>query len=249
MTFKKLALASALVTAFALPAKADVLGVYVGAQGWQNEANGGFSQNANLVDFAFEEKTNTNLYLKFEHPVPLVPNARIRVGKLETNGSAELNSAFTFGGKTYRVNENVDTTLDFTNNDATLYWELLDNDIVAFDFGLTAKNIKGDFLVEDGTQSSMEEVSVWLPMGYAAAKVRIPFAGLYVYGDANFVSYDGSKVHDYEVGLGYDLIDNIAVDVALTAGYREVVIELDDVDDINADLEFSGFFAGLEVHF
>lgn len=249
MIFKKLALASALVTAFALPAKADVLGVYVGAQGWQNEATGGFSQNANLVDFSFNEKTNTNLYLKFEHPIPLVPNARIRIGKLETDGSANLNSAFTFGGETYRVNDNIDTTLDFTNNDATLYWELLDNDLVAFDFGLTAKNLKGDFMVEDGTQSSMEQVSVWLPMGYVAAKVRIPFAGLYAYGDANFVSYDGSKVHDYEVGIGYDLIDNLAVDVALTAGYREVVIELDDVDDINADLEFSGFFAGLEVHF
>ena len=51
------------------------------------------------------------------------------------------------------------------------------------------------------------------------------------------------------MGIGYDLIDNIAVDVALTAGYREVAIELDDVDNISADLEFSGFFAGLEVHF
>ena len=249
MTIKKLAVATALLAAFVLPAKADMLGVYAGAQGWQNDATGGFSQDANLVDFSFKEQTNTNLYLKFEHPIPLVPNARIRVGKLETNGSADLTSAFTFGGTTYRTDGTVDTTLDFTNNDATLYWELLDNDLVAFDFGLTAKNIKGDFMVQDGNQMSSEKVSVWLPMGYAAVKVRIPFAGLYAYGDANYVSYDGSNVHDYEVGVGYDLIDNIAVDVALTAGYREVVIELDDVDDINADLEFSGFFAGLEVHF
>lgn len=249
MTIKKLAAVSALLAVSAVPVHADVLGVYVGAQGWQNEASGGFSQSSNLVDFSFNDKTNTNLYVKFEHPVPLVPNARVRVGKLETNGSAQLTSAFTFGGTTYRTNEKINTTLDFTNNDATLYWELLDNDLVALDFGLTAKNIKGDFLVNDGAQSSMKEVSVWIPMGYAAAKVRVPFAGLYVYGDANFVSYDGSKVHDYEVGLGYDLIDNIAVDVALTAGYREVSIELDDVDDMNADLEFSGFFAGLEVHF
>jgi len=249
MTIKKLAIASALLAAFVLPAKADMLGIYVGAQGWQNEATGGFSQNTSLVDFEFKEQTNTNMYLKFEHPLPLVPNARIRVGKLEGNGSTNLTSSFTFGGKTYGVNGTTNTTLDFTNNDATLYWELLDNDILAFDFGLTAKNIKGDFMVDDGTQSSTEEVSVWLPMAYAAVKVRIPFAGLYAYGDANYVSYDGSNVHDYEVGIGYDLMDNIAVDVALTAGYREVVIELDDVDDINANLEFSGFFAGLEVHF
>jgi outer membrane protein len=249
MTIKKLAIASALLAAFVLPAKADMLGVYVGAQGWQNEATGGFSQNTSLVDFSFKEQTNTNLYLKFEHPIPLVPNARIRVGKLESNGSADLDSSFTFGGKTYGVNKTVNTTLDFTNNDATLYWELLDNDIIGFDFGLTAKNIKGDFMVEDGNDMSTEEVSIWLPMAYAAVKVRIPFVGLYAYGDANLISYDGSNVHDYEVGIGYDLIDNLVVDVALTAGYREVAIELDDVDDLNADLKFSGFFAGLEVHF
>lgn len=249
MTTKKLALASVLLTGFILPAQADMLGVYVGAQTWQNEVDGGFSEASNLVDFSFQDQTNTNLYLKFEHPVPLVPNARIRIGKLEGNGSANLTSSFSFGGETYDVNEAIDTRLDFTNNDATLYWELLDNDIVGFDFGLTAKNIKGDFLVENSFESSTEEVSVWIPMAYAAVKVRIPFAGLYAYGDANAISYDGSSIHDYEVGIGYDLIDNLAVDVALTAGYREVVIELDDVDDINADLEFSGFFAGLEVHF
>lgn len=249
MTTKKLALASVLLTGFILPAQADMLGVYVGAQAWQNEVDGGFSEASNLVDFSFQDQTNTNLYVKFEHPVPLVPNARIRIGKLEGNGSANLTSSFSFGGETYGVNEAIDTRLDFTNNDATLYWELLDNDIVGFDFGLTAKNIKGDFLVENSFESSTEEVSVWIPMAYAAVKVRIPFAGLYAYGDANAISYDGSSIHDYEVGIGYDLIDNLAVDVALTAGYREVVIELDDVDDINADLEFSGFFAGLEVHF
>jgi len=249
MTMKKLALASALLTAFILPAKADVLGIYVGAQTWQNDVDGGFSEASDLVDFSFKDQTNTNLYVKFEHPVPLVPNARIRVGKLEGNGGANLTSSFSFGGETFGVNETLNTTLDFTNNDATLYWELLDNDIVAFDFGLTAKNIKGDFLVDDGTEFSSEEVSVWIPMAYAAVKVRIPFAGIYAYGDVNAISYDGSSIHDYEVGVGYDLIDNLAVDVALTAGYREVVIELDDVDDINADLEFSGFFAGLEVHF
>lgn len=249
MTMKKLALASAILAASILPAKADVLGIYVGAQIWQNEADGGFSQDSNtLADFSFDEETNANVYIKFEHPLPLIPNARVRLGKLEGNGSANLTDDFNFGDTTF--DGSVNTKLDFTNNDATLYWELLDNDIIGFDFGLTVKNIDGDFIVENDTVGqSTENVSVWIPMAYAAVKVRIPFAGLYAYGDANVISYDGSDIHDYEVGIGYDLIDNIAVDVALTAGYREVAIELDDVDNISADLEFSGFFAGLEVHF
>lgn len=254
MINKKLALAAALAGAMALPAKADMLGLYIGAQGWQNDVSGAFSENtASLVDFQFEEKTQANLYLKFEHPLPLIPNVRVRVGNLEGLGNASLNDTFEFDGKQYDVNTTLNSIIDITNNDATLYWELLDNDIVAFDFGITAKHIDGDILVEgeSGGQSasSMEELSVWLPMGYAAVKVRVPFAGVYVYGDANYVSYDGSDVHDYEVGVGYDIMDNLAVDIALTAGYREMVIELDDVDDLNANVEFSGFFAGLEVHF
>lgn len=249
MINKKLALAAALAGVMALPAKADMLGLYLGAQAWQNDVSGAFSQDASLVDFNFEDQTQPNIYLKFEHPLPLIPNARVRMGNIEGIGQSNLTADFTFAGATYSGNTTVDSNIDLTNNDATLYWELLDNDIIAFDFGITAKNLDGDVTVENEGQSSTEEISVWLPMGYAAVKVRVPFAGVYVYGDANYVSYDGSDVHDYEIGVGYDLMDNLAVDVALTAGYREMSIELDDVDDLNANIEFSGFFAGLEVHF
>jgi len=244
MTMKKLALVSAMLAAFVLPAKADVLGIYAGVQVWQSEADGGFSQSSSIDDLSFNDEATANVYLKFEHPLPFIPNARVRLGTLEDRG---VNSPFTFGGTTFT--DSVTTTVDLTNNDATLYWELLDNDIVAFDFGLTVKNIDGDFIVEDDNESVSEDVSIWVPMAYAAAKVRIPFAGLYAYGDLNVGSFDDSDVTDYEVGIGYDLIDNIVIDVALTAGYREVSVELDDVDNVNADLEFSGFFAGLEVHF
>jgi len=250
MTFQKIALASIVVAGAVLPAHADMLGIYVGAQGWQNQVDGGFSQDRNLVDFNFADKTSGNFYLKVEHPVPLIPNARVRLGKLEGTGQTNLTSNFSFEGKDFSANSTVDTTIDLTNNDATLYWELLDNDIIAFDFGLTAKNLSGELMVDDGNgKLAQEDISVWLPMGYAAVKVRVPFAGVYVYGDANYVSYDGSNVHDYEVGVGYDVVDNIAVDVAITVGYREIAIELDDVDDISADVNFSGFFAGIEVHF
>jgi len=254
MINKKLVLAATLAGVMALPAQADMLGIYIGAQGWQNEVSGAFSQDStSLVDFQFEDKAQTNLYVKFEHPLPLIPNARVRLGKLEGLGNVDLSESFTFDNFNYDVDTSLDSAIELTNNDATLYWELLDNDIIAFDVGITAKHLDGDIMVtgtaNDISATSTENISVWLPMGYAAVKVRVPFAGVYVYGDANYVSYDGSNVHDYEVGVGYDIMDNIAVDVALTAGYREMAIELDDVDDLSADVKFSGFFAGVEVHF
>ncbi len=60
---------------------------------------------------------------------------------------------------------------------------------------------------------------------------------------------DDSSVHDYQVGVEWEVIDNLAVDVAVRAGYRSMLIELDDIDDINTDIDVSGPFAGLQVHF
>ena len=247
---KKLILAGAIALATALPAKADMLGIYVGAQAWMSETTGGFAEQSTLIDFSYDKKTTTNLYLKFEHPLPLIPNARIRTGKLSGAGFTTLSSSFAFGGKTYAGDTRIETSTDFTNNDATLYWEILDNDLIAFDIGITAKNISGDFMVEGSNgKMSSEDINVWIPMAYAAAKVRIPFAGLYVYADSNLLSVGDNDVHDYEVGLGFDIIDNLVVDVAVTAGYREVGVVLDDVSGVYSDLKFGGFFAGLEVHF
>ena len=86
-------------------------------------------------------------------------------------------------------------------------------------------------------------------MAYVAAKIAIPMTGVFVYGDVNLVSYSDNSIHDYEVGVGYNFVDNFAVDIAVTAGYREVSIEIEDVDDIYANLQFEGYFAGIEVHF
>jgi hypothetical protein len=39
------------------------------------------------------------------------------------------------------------------------------------------------------------------------------------------------------------------MNVALQIGARAVTVELDDLDNTNTDLEFSGVYAGVEVHF
>jgi hypothetical protein len=37
--------------------------------------------------------------------------------------------------------------------------------------------------------------------------------------------------------------------MTLQVGYRKVTMDIEDLDDIYADMEFDGAFAGLEVHF
>jgi len=85
-------------------ASADtVLGGYVGIQAWQMSAEGGFAQNESLASFNFEEQNNTSFYAALEHPIPLVPNIKIARTTLETEGSAVIDSQFTFGDEVYLV--------------------------------------------------------------------------------------------------------------------------------------------------
>lgn len=246
------ALLSALIIA---PAHADSLGLYVGAQAWQNEGKGGFAEiteqsSTTLQDFGFDEDTNVSVYVNFEHPLPLIPNVRARTGKLTAVGATQLTSEFTFNGQSYSVGESLETDLDFTNTDITIYYEILDNDLVGFDVGITAKYLSGEFFVANALDvQATEDASLWIPMGYVAGKVALPGTGIFAYGDINLVSYDDNSIHDYQVGMGYSFVDNFAIDASVLVGYREVAIELDDVDDISADLEFSGLFAGVELHF
>jgi outer membrane protein len=227
MLNKKTVLAGLIATSLTLPVYADVLGATVGVQAWQSTATGGFANNSSFNDSSFEEQSTTSLYAKFEHPIPLIPNIRFRMGSLDSG------------------NSNSGTNLDFSNTDITLYWELLDNDLVGFDFGVTAKYLSGDYKSATGNG----DASLWLPMAYVGAKVAVPLTGAFIYGDINLASYDDNSVHDYEVGVGYNFVDNLLVDIAITAGYREVSLELDDVDGLYTDIQFDGYFVGLEVHF
>ncbi len=73
--------------------------------------------------------------------------------------------------------------------------------------------------------------------------------GLSVFFEGSMLAIDDSKVQDYQVGIAYALLDNLAVDLDVKAGYRSMTLELDDVDDIYTDIDASGPFAGIQVHF
>ena len=92
-------------------------------------------------------------------------------------------------------------------------------------------------------------MSGFLPLLYVNTIIGLPFTGFNVFAEANFLSYDDNSVYDYQIGVSYAVLDNLAVDLDLTLGYRSVKLELDDIDDLYTDLTFDGFFAGAIVHF
>ena len=238
---RKLIATSLLLQAFiSSAAMADALGVFVGAGNWNHEASGTvYSSDAGSdvmnieSDLGFSDENETYVWAAFEHFIPLVPNIRVEMTPLNHTGTAS--GSFNFNGSP--VTGATEVTLDST--DAILYYRILDN-WVSFDLGLTLRNVDGDFTIGSETLTLSETV----PMIYGAVQFDLPFTGLSVGGDINVTDYDGSSFQDVRLRVMYEM----GV-IGFEAGYRTTTLELDDVDNINTDLEFTGLMLGAFLHF
>ncbi|MEP1386140.1 MAG: TIGR04219 family outer membrane beta-barrel protein [Paraglaciecola sp.] len=232
-----------------------LLGLYAGAQGWNMETSGGFSDDGDNRDFNFDTQTNTNIYVAFEHPIPLIPNIKLQRTDMSTQGDVNFDSNFEFNGQLFSIDSDASTDVDLTATDIILYYEFFDNDLISFDFGINAKYLEGEFTVTEKEAPNRTETldfSVPVPMLYSRLALGIPFTGFGAYVEGNYLSIDDNTLSDYQAVITYSLIENLAIDVTFQVGYRAVTLELDYSDDNNriySDLEFKGPFAGIEVHF
>ena len=108
-----------------------LLGLYAGAQGWNMQTSGGFSSDGTNANFNFEDKANSNLYVAFEHPLPLIPNIKVQRTIMNTMGETTLNSQYSFGDEIYAANTDLNTDVQLTATDFILYYELFDNDLIS----------------------------------------------------------------------------------------------------------------------
>ncbi len=254
---KKIALAAALATVLSTNVQADALGIYLGGQVWDNQASGTFGDGSSQVDFNLVDEKQNSFFIAFEHPLPLIPNARIASTSLETNGMTTLTEDFKFDDETFVKGADVNADFNVSYVDYTLYYELFDNDLLSFDFGITARDFDGDVSVSTQLTSGSTTTTVSdtiavtdiVPMLYVATNVGLPLTGLNLYAQGNFLSIDDHTLYDYEVGVSYELIDNMVVDMNINAGYRAVKLELDDLNDLYSDIEFDGVFVGATIHF
>ena len=244
---KKTALAAFLVAMTPVAAQADLLfTVGAKANSWTAEPSGelddGVSADGENNGLGLDSNSGTNVTLFFEHPVPVVPNVRLRQTSLEMDGSGFLTTDF----NGIRYEEQVDSDLDLSHTDATLYWGLpLPVPYVDINLGLTARMFGGEAIVEGQTTGRREEVELdfTLPMGFVEAQVGTPF-GIYAAAEINAIGYDGNSLTDTVLTLGYDLPVPV-VDLGLEVGHRALSMKTNkDTTDIETDFDVSGIFYG-----
>jgi outer membrane protein len=220
---------------------ADTLGLYVGGGSWSHDPSGNFSSTQTgsdtidvKSDLNMSKKSESYVWMAFEHPVPFLPNIRLEKSSLSNTGNTS--NFYNFNGNP-SASGNFEMNLDST--DAILYYRILDN-WVNFDLGLDVRKIDGRFAIG----SEVSSVSATVPMLYASAAFDLPLTGLSVGADYKVVSYSGSTYNDMRIRAAYEF----GV-VGVEAGVRSTKIKISDVDNINTDLTFKGVMVGAFLHF
>lgn len=242
---KKILLATSLTLAAPIAA-ADFLGVHAGAGQWHADYSGDLGDpSVSAEELNLNSSKNNFFYVAFEHPIPLIPNARIQHTGVTSSQRGEINREFRLDNETYSGGEEVSTDVDLTHTDFTLYYELLDN-WVELDVGLTLRLFDGSIYAE-GESGNNESVDMkaTVPMLYGMARFQLPLTGLSVGGHGNLISYDGNELLDLTANVRYEI--GFVAKFGLELGYRHLALELDE--GTYADMELSGPYAGLTFHF
>ena len=247
---------AAAVVAASLPQAASALPLvdfYAGGYYWDQTVSGDVvNGSADLDDnLGLKADGQSVLYVAFEHPIPVIPNVKIKQTAMESDGSGTIDTGFEFNGT--NVTGAVDSSLDLSHTDFTLYWSL-PLPIVTFDFGLTARQFDGQMTVIDNSGSDTFNASAdfdfVVPMGYLNAGIDIPLTGLSVAANINTISYGDTSLTDFDANLTYVLPVIPLLDVGITAGYRSFDLKLDEADfgDLSAEATVAGPYLGLSLH-
>lgn len=226
-----------------------LLGLTMSVDAWGMDSSGSLADSSNLQAFDHGSETPASFSFALEHPVPLIPNFRLRFTDMSSSGRTNLDRTFDFGGVSYPVNTSLGTEFNLQSSDFILYYELLDNDTVTFDLGLNGKYLDGDIQASGGSSQSKETFKGLVPMIYGAVKFGFPMTRFSVFGDFNLLSAGGHTLKDYQAGAAYALVESMAVDFSVRGGYRKFGLKLDDLDGIHSDWSFDGLFLGIEADF
>ncbi|MDP2504844.1 TIGR04219 family outer membrane beta-barrel protein [Oceanobacter sp. 3_MG-2023] len=243
---KKTVMAVALVALAPLSAQADLL-FTVGAKAsvWNADPTGQIDSDVSVEEdgLNMEEENGQQLTVFFEHPVPFIPNVKIKRTSLEVSGNGTVD--ITFADEAF--DGDVNSTIDLTHTDLTLYWGLpLPIPFVDINFGVSGRQFDGYAEVKSDSNTETVDLDLVLPMVYGELKIDTPF-GLYASADINYVGYGDNKLSDISYGVGY-LLPIPVVDLGLEAGYRQMTLETDPDDiDIETDLDVSGVYYGLSL--
>ena len=180
-TINKLLFPMALATAMSvttMSVHADIIGGSVEASYWYAGLGGDATVGSDSVDMEddldFDNDSFFELSAAVEHPIPFLPNVRLKYSDLDQTEDGTLDNNYDGANA-----GPVETNLDLSHTGLVLYYEILDNWISA-DFGLDLRKFDGqlEIINKNDSTTSQTDIDEFLPLGYVAASFEMPFTGM-----------------------------------------------------------------------
>lgn len=169
--------------------------------------------------------TTGSVFMAIEHDVRYAPDARIRYSKVDADYTA------------------------FNKLDLTLYYRVLEHDLMHFDAGLTFSDLANTKYLnpEDGARATFDK-TIWAWYGYA--ELTVPNTNVDIIGEMNFGDSSGIKSTDLMAGVQYRLPLGSNT-LAIRGGYRVIDLESEAFPNTSGDpfVFANGFFVGAEFAF
>jgi len=224
--------------------RADVIGGELNL-GYYNHTPTGTAQfqgDVLKLEDTLKWESEGDMFIKayLEHPLPIIPNIKIGYSDFSHAGEGSVNKSFTFGGETFNTDRKIETKFDLKMYDLTLYYELLDN-WINIDAGVNIKYIDGELSVKSGSREKSTDFQVPVPMLYGKVRLDIPATDLSFQVEGNYITYNKNTFYDAEIGARYTL----ALGLGIEAGYKTMKLDIQEIDDLSMESDFSGAYGKL----
>jgi outer membrane protein len=225
--------------------KADEIGFDAKVGSWSKSIEGDFRYGGGDIDvennLSFQDNSNLVMSISVDHFIPLIPNVKIELTKIDLNSNGTIKDDFTFSGTSFSANDKINQSIILDQSDIYAYYRFLDN-YIRFYFGVDIKNIDGDITLGNTKKS----FSTTIPLLYS--QVALDFDTIRLIGEVSYMSLD-STISDTRVYMQYESRMLPLFKLGAEIGYREEKFELDDIEDLSSNLTFGGVFANAYIRF
>ena len=229
-------------------------GVEAGVGIWNQTPSGtlGYKKISAADDLDLKKDLNLGSknqpFARVKVDLPLVPSIYFMATPMSFDGTGSKNVDFNFGGQTFNAGVAVESKLKLDHYDLALYYPipLLKTATLGklnIDLGLNARQIAFEGTISGVGKTGSKSLTLYVPMIYAGIQVKpIPLIG--VEAEVRGIAYGSNSYIDY---IGRLKINPIPV-FYVAGGYRAETVKI-DVQDVKADIKFSGPFAEVGFSF
>jgi len=226
-------------------AQAEFIGLDIGGSQWgptqQNTQSYSDSDRIDLVDdLALDNPEQSSMVLILEHPIKALPNFRYQGYELDSSDDDSLPSDLRLNGEFLNTGNGSASTVNLSQDDVVFYYQL-PGKRMSIDLGVDLKSFDGEILL-DGTNGTRVIVDETIPLLYLSARYDLPNSGFYVGANINANIIDlglsESSAQDSTIMLGYDSGNGIGVE----GGFKYFSLDLNDVNQPDAELEYDGIY-------